>query len=215
MAGLFCWSFAVNCARINFVCMEIQASDTINRKSQADVIIDWFEGRISDNELTEKNLEYFERVKSCYRSQMNFHSKGKTIKMLMKTYQLSRATAQRTYNETETIYGSTQRFNQAFMRHQAIEMAKATYRKAKMANATKQMVQAINAFIRASGIENEAADIPIFENLQPGDVYTMLPEAIGKMILDKLDGGVVNLNENPFTIDVTHEEVASGDQPGD
>ncbi|MEL6968633.1 MAG: hypothetical protein AAFO02_00580 [Bacteroidota bacterium] len=186
-------------------------SNTINRKSQAEVIIDWFEGRIGDHELTEKNLEYFERVKSCYRSQMDFRPKSKTIKMLIKTYKVSRATAQRLYNETETIWGSTQRFNQAFMRHQAIEMAKSAFRKAKLAKAPKQMVQAINAFIRASGIENEAADIPLFENLQPGDVYTMLPEAIGKMILDKLEGGVVDLNQNPHTIEIAHEEVTSGD----
>lgn len=182
-------------------------SNTINRKSQAEVIIDWFEGRIGDHELTDKNKEYFERAKACYRSQMNFQAKSKTIKMLIKTFGLSRATAQRLYNETETIFGSTQRFNQSFMRHQAIEMAKAAYRKAKQAKATKQMIQAINAFIRASGIENEAADIPIFENLQPGDVYTVLPEAIGKMILEKLEGGVVDLNSNPYTIDVEHEEV--------
>jgi hypothetical protein len=192
-----------------------ELAKVIDRKSNAQVIIEWFEGRLNDKELTPTNWEYFDRIKCCYRSQMNFQAKGKTLKMLEKTFNVSRATAQRIYNETEQIYGSTHKFDKNFKRHQAEEMAKAAYRKAKILESPKLMVAAANAFIRASGVELENADIPGFQDLDPGDVITLLPAAISDAILRKLEMGVVDLNQADYTIEIEHEEITQGDDRGD
>jgi len=182
-----------------------------NRRSNAQVIIDWFEGRIGDHELTDPQKEYFERVKAAYKSQLAFHSKHRTIKALAKTYEVSEATAQRIYTDSEKIFGSQRKFNKEFARHKAEEMALSTFRKARQAGALKTMAQAVNAYIRASGIEMEDADIPDFATLEPGDVVTMLPQAIQDAILTQLQGGSVDLNQAPYdaeaiVIDITPEE---------
>lgn len=190
--------------------MEILPANTRDRQTQAQIIIDWFEGRIGDHELSEKNQEYFERVKMCYRSQMSMHARSRTIKILVKTYEISAATAQRIYNETEEIYGSQTKFNKEFKRHKAEEMALATYRKAKQLNAPKTMVQAVQAYISASGIKDEISDLPSFQDIDPGDVITLLPEAIANAILARLDQGAIDLNQADY-IDVTHAEPRSED----
>jgi len=175
------------------------------KRTNCETIMAWFEGSIGDNELTNSNREYFERIKSCYRSQMNFEARSKTIKMLRKTYGISAATAQRLYADSEQIYGSQRKFNKEFKRHQAEEMAKAVYRKARKADSLKTMLGAVNAYIRATGVELEDSDIPAFDSLDPGEVIAVLPDNIREAISVMLQGGVVDLNQVEYTefIDVT------------
>lgn len=179
---------------------------TKDKRSNCETIIQWFEGRIGDDELTDLNKEYFDRVKTCYKSQIHFEAKSKTIKKLCKTYDVSKATAQRIYAETEQIYGSQQKFTKEFKRHKAEEMALATFRKAQLLDSATGMGMATNAYIRASGIEIEDSDIPDFGALDPGAVFTVLHSAIESAIVSQLAGGVVDLNKANYTIDIPHEE---------
>lgn len=194
-------SFGRNCVGSTFVGMDITPTKTRNAKSNLDVIVDWFEGRIGDHELTKANQEYFARIQMCYRSQMNFHARAKTVKMLSKSYGISERTATRLYNDCEKIYGTTRKFNKEFTRHKAEEMALQTYRKAKSIGAVKTMVQAVAAYIRASGIEMEDSNVPDFAQLEPGDVITMLPPEIKEAIMLQLNGGSVDLNKATYTVE--------------
>lgn len=198
-------SFPYNCQQLIF---ENMKAITRNKNSNKEVIISWFEGRIKDEELTDHQKEYWDRVQTCHASQLKLHARKRTINMLCKRFDLSRATAQRLYADTEEIIGSQRKSNKEFKRLIAEEMAKATYRKARQLDSPGLMVKALHAYIRATGIEMEDSDIPAFNELEPADVYTMLPPTIEKHLLEQLAEGVINLNAAPKTIDIDHEEIS-------
>lgn len=179
------------------------------------MIIAWLEGSINDQELTPSNVEYFERVKICYKSQLKFEAKSKTIKKLSKTFSIGQSAALRIYAETEQIYGSQAKFTKEFKRHKAEEMALAAFRKAQLLDSPTGMGMATNAYIRASGIEQDDSDLPDFQNLDPGNVFALLPEFLAQAIQKGLEGGVVDLNKANYTIDIQHEEITNGSKGGD
>lgn len=174
-----------------------------NKKSNAEIIVEWLEGRLHDSELTDANIEYFDRIKACYKSILKFDARSKTLKLLGRTFDIDTRTATRIYKDTEFIYGNTRQHNKEFKRLRAEEMALRAYRRADERNDAKGMVQATNAYIRASGVEQEEIDIPNFSELQPGDVITLLPPALQVMMLKGIEQGVVDLNQAEHTIDIT------------
>lgn len=185
-----------------------------NQKNQCEIIKDLFAGRIKEQELTPTNLEYYERVQSCYRSQMAGDAQAKTVKKLMKLYGVSNPTACRIYHDTEDIFGSSATFHEKFIRHKTMEFALKAYRMAELARSPKAMVAALSTYIRASGIENQSPDLPNFGELNPGDVYTLLPNSLVTAIAAHLGGGVVDLNAADYIIEIPENNDDAGDAPG-
>jgi hypothetical protein len=214
-ASVFDWGFLVLFAQFNssdLYDMENSTQGTTReKKTNAEIIVDWFEGRISDDELTASQREYFNRLKACYKSILKFDARSTTLKKLCKTFDISDRTAHRIYADTEYVYGTTRKHNRDFKRLKAEEMAMRAYGIALKKGDAKAMVQAVNSYIRATGIEQDEIDIPNFQELQPGDVITLLPPQIETAITLHLNAGVVDLNDSSYIIDLPYEKVPSGD----
>lgn len=150
---------------------------------------------------------YLRKIRACYGLMLEWFSKNYIMGALITQFSISQSQAYRLYNDTEEIFGSQYKASKEFKRHMAEEMAKEVYRRAKQLGKLSSMIDALHAFIRATGVEKEDPDLPDFSKLEPHQIEAVLPTELSMNILETLKAGVIKLNEPPVTIDITHEEV--------
>lgn len=174
--------------------------------SNKEIVIELFDGKRRENSLTEFQLEYLEQVRSAYSMILAVRSKKYIVNALQTQFEVSIDKAYRIVRECSEIFADVAKVDKEIYRHTAIEMAKKAYRVAKKAGKARDMVSATTALIKAAGLDQEDADLPDFEKLNPSLIINVLPEGMEDQILDVLRTGVVNLNEAK-TEDIPYEEV--------
>lgn len=176
--------------------------------SNKEVMVEYFAGRRKREELTDFQLDYLDRIKACYSMMLEAKRKSAIIRMLQELHGVAESGCYKLYAETEEIFGGTTRANKEIKRHIAEEMAKEAWRRAKKIKKVPAMINALNAYIRATGIEEQDPEIPDMQKLEPGVIVTLLPPELEQRIVAQLKEGYVNFNGNVEQFDIaTYEEV--------
>jgi|GEM_PF-2841892 len=178
-----------------------------NKLTNKQVVLNLFIGHTKEEELTDAQMLYLRKIRACYGMMLEWFSKNYVMGALISQFSISQSQAYRLYNDAEEIFGSQYKASKEFKRHMAEEMAKEVYRRAKKVGSLGSMIDALHAFIRATGVEREDPDIPDFSKLEPHQIEAVLPQELTVNILETLKAGVINLNNAPVTIDIPHEEV--------
>jgi len=171
------------------------------------VIREYYDGKRSFEELTYEQEEYEKAVRMAYGMHIEIKSQKYIVGSLMKTFGIAQSTAYNVLRDAKTIFADLVDVNKAIERNLAIEMSKEAYRRAKLRDNTRDMIDAVKALIKAAGLDKEDPDLPDFSKIQPSVIVPMLPEGMEDSILEMLQGGAVDLNKVPETIDVNHIEV--------
>lgn len=187
------------------------------KTSNLDVIRELFAGKREEYHLSDSHMQYLRSLRAAYGMLLDVKPKKYVAGVLMMQFDVSQATCYRIIKDAEELFGDINKVNKAWSRHMAVEMAKECYDRARKRENTKDMISATKAFIEATGISLEDADMPDFEKLQPSLVVAVLPEGMEDDIRSLLRGGAVNLNTATVGEYIEHEEVDPGrsDQAGD
>jgi hypothetical protein len=174
--------------------------------SNKEIIMELFDGKRRESHLTDFQKEYLLQVRSAYSMILAVRSKKYIVSALIMQFKISLDKAYRIIRECSEIFADVGKVDKEIHRHTAIEMAKQSYRKAKKAGSTRDMVSATTALIKAAGLDREDADLPDFEKLNPSLIINVLPEGMEDQIQQLLSGGAVNLNNIPAE-SIPYEEV--------
>jgi hypothetical protein len=177
------------------------------RISNMQIVKEYYDGKRSYDELSYEVEQYERSVRMAYGMHLEIKSQKYIVGSLMKTFNITQSTAYKVLKEAKLIFADLVEINKAIERNLAIEMAKESYRRAVLRDNTSDMVNATKALIKAAGLDKEDPDLPDFSKIQPSVIVPMLPEGMEDSILEMLQGGAVDLNKVPETIDVNHEEV--------
>lgn len=178
---------------------------TRNKLSNKEVIGLLFQGEINEEDLTEFQEEYLNKVKTTHGLLLKGNTHEEIHNKLEDLFKISYLTRLRLLREVEDLYGSYHS-NKETKRHIAANMALEAYQMAKDDGDFNGMVKATNAYIKATGVEHEDPDLPDFSRLQPNLIINVLPEQIKSGLLEMLSAGAVDLNTMPESV-----ELPSGD----
>ena len=184
------------------------------QRKYVDVLQDYLNGDLREEDLTLEHEKYLERVKTAYGLLLEAQSKTYIYNSLHEIYGLSQGQAIQVVRDTEFLFGNLNKVNRDMERHLVIEMCKEAFRLAVDQQDTKGMTAAANALAKAAGLHLDQTETPDFEKLQPSLVLTMLPEGYEQMLLALLQQGAVNLNQLPqgFAETIPYEQ--ADDEPG-
>lgn len=188
---------------------------TRDRKSYYDVIVELFEGKIDEEQLTDLQLNYLRAVRMAYSMILDARSKKYTVGSLIQMFDVHQATAYRIIKDAEKLFGEVAKVDKQISRQVAIEMAKRAFHIAQKRDDTRSMVSATKAYIQAAGLMMDDSEMPDLEKLQPSLVITVLPEGMESAISNMLQAGAVNLNQAPHIETIQYEEVAEGSETAD
>lgn len=167
------------------------------KRKYVDVLQDYLNGDLREEELSYEHEAYLERVKSAYTMLLEAHTKTYIYNSLYELYGLSQAQAIQVVRDTEFLFGNLNKVNRDMERHLVIEMCKQAYQIAFDKQDPKGMTAAANAMAKAAGLHLDQTETPDFEKLQPSLVLTMLPEGYEQMLQAMLQQGMINLNHLP------------------
>lgn len=187
--------------------MEMNLRD---KPTDEQVILEYYSGERLEASMTEHQQEKLRRIRLCVSMLLDAQPHFMIIGKMMKVCDISQGTAYRDLNLTRRLFGKILKSEKEMWRAMAVEMALSDRQAAIKVGDLKARNAATKNFITASGIENEDPDLPDFKKLQPSIIITLLPPGMDSKIDTLLQGGAINLNEFPATIDTEYEEVDSG-----
>lgn len=185
---------------------------TRDRKSNYEVMVELFEGKIDEEQLTDLQMQYLRAVRMAWGMILDVRSKKYTVGSLIQMFDISQATAYRVIKDAEKLFGEVAKVDKQIARQVAIEMAKTAYNIAFKRGDTKSMVSATKAYIQAAGLMLDDAEMPDLEKLQPSLVITVLPEGMEENIQKMLSAGAIDLNHAES---IEYEEVAERADQGE
>ena len=189
---------------------------TRNKLTDDQILHDYVNGKIEEEQLTRHQTEKLYRVRSCYGMLLEAKSTFFIIGTLIREFNLSQAQAYRDLRLTEKLFSQVRKSNKDIKRQIAENMARETYALAKKHRDLKAMNGATRNYIDATGCNIEDPETPDWNKIQPSVNIIMIPNALLKQLKNNLAAGpVIRKREDYAEYEEITDPVQSGGESGD